>query len=141
MMFDALSVRRSGSTYCRGRASTSPRPCLSTPPCTLSASLLSVSELPYTPFPPSRVLTRGFQMGSRKQRRIGLALLVPALLLQIPSTSAAGNTTCASSQLDWYTNVVGETPCELIRCVCLARYSLLFRCDVSEVASDLQQRL
>ena len=24
-----------------------------------------------------------------------------------------GNTTCISSELDWYTDVVGETPCEL----------------------------
>jgi hypothetical protein len=39
-----------------------------------------------------------------------LALLV--LLYHAGAVLAAGNTTCLSSQLDWYTTAVGETPCK-----------------------------
>ena len=41
----------------------------------------------------------------------GLAILVCHFGSQMPK-AYAGNTTCASSQLDWYTSVVGESPCE-----------------------------
>lgn len=33
------------------------------------------------------------------------------LCLLADCVSGAGNTTCAGSRLDWYTDVVGETPC------------------------------
>ncbi|KAH9924616.1 uncharacterized protein BXZ73DRAFT_79178 [Epithele typhae] len=39
----------------------------------------------------------------------------------------AGNTTCASAQLDWYTSVVGETPCrtyERLRQICNIDYQV-----------------
>ncbi|KAI8971135.1 hypothetical protein BD414DRAFT_426655 [Trametes punicea] len=39
----------------------------------------------------------------------------------------AGNTTCASTQLDWYTNVVGETPCatyQRLRQICNVQYQV-----------------
>ncbi|KAI0655252.1 hypothetical protein C8Q70DRAFT_435731 [Cubamyces menziesii] len=39
------------------------------------------------------------------------AILVVLPLLSLIHPSWAGNTTCASGQLDWYTSVVGETPC------------------------------
>ncbi|KAH9846431.1 hypothetical protein C2E23DRAFT_949568 [Lenzites betulinus] len=41
------------------------------------------------------------------------------------ATRAAGNTTCASTQLDWYTDVVGETPCatyQKLRQICNPDY-------------------
>ena len=38
-----------------------------------------------------------------------IAVLIPALW--IPSAHA-GNTTCASGQLEWYSSVVGESPCK-----------------------------
>ncbi len=40
-----------------------------------------------------------------------LFFLVP--LLWLPHVSAGG-TACISKQLDWYTDVVGETPCTLL---------------------------
>ena len=36
---------------------------------------------------------------------------IVVLFLAVPQVYA-GNTTCASSQLDWYSSVVGESPCE-----------------------------
>ena len=36
--------------------------------------------------------------------------------------SCAGNTTCASLQLDWYTDVVGENPCTLSPLPLIAMY-------------------
>ncbi|KAI0330178.1 hypothetical protein GY45DRAFT_1251412, partial [Cubamyces sp. BRFM 1775] len=43
-------------------------------------------------------------------RRINVAFGV-LLFLSFLHPSWAGNTSCASGQLDWYTSVVGETPC------------------------------
>ena len=54
---------------------------------------------------------------------IGLGIVTVVLGLHV-LPSHAGNTTCASSQLDWYTSVVGESPCEL--------YSLAFMCGSTE---------
>ncbi|KAI1789397.1 hypothetical protein LXA43DRAFT_583721 [Ganoderma leucocontextum] len=51
-------------------------------------------------------------------------LLVLSLLVDF---SWAGNTTCASGQLDWYTSVVGETPCETyqrLRQICNIDYQV-----------------
>ncbi|KAI0775512.1 hypothetical protein BD413DRAFT_528901, partial [Trametes elegans] len=50
----------------------------------------------------------------------------PFLLVAMPAVRA-GNTACASSQLDWYTSVVGETPCatyERLRQICNSYYQL-----------------
>ncbi|CDO72051.1 hypothetical protein BN946_scf184943.g86 [Trametes cinnabarina] len=44
------------------------------------------------------------------RRHISLASLFLAALRCSGVTASSGNTTCASSQLDWYTSVVGETP-------------------------------
>ncbi|OSD02465.1 hypothetical protein PYCCODRAFT_405342 [Trametes coccinea BRFM310] len=41
--------------------------------------------------------------------------------------ASTGNTTCLSSELDWYTNVVGETPCETyqrLRRICNSDYTV-----------------
>ncbi|KAI0655616.1 hypothetical protein C8Q70DRAFT_424010 [Cubamyces menziesii] len=41
--------------------------------------------------------------------------------------ASPGNTTCASSQLDWYTSVVGETPCatyQRLRQICNNDYQV-----------------
>ena len=40
---------------------------------------------------------------------LSAALFLAALSVQ---PSQAGNTTCVSRQLDWYTSVVGESPCK-----------------------------
>ncbi|KAG2049346.1 hypothetical protein BDR06DRAFT_999175 [Suillus hirtellus] len=40
----------------------------------------------------------------------GFAWVAPLLLYHAVLVLAAGNTTCLSSQLDWYTTAVGETP-------------------------------
>ena len=48
-------------------------------------------------------------MVRRTASTLGAASLIPALWVQY---AIAGNTTCASGQLDWYTSVVGESPCE-----------------------------
>lgn len=37
-----------------------------------------------------------------------------ATVLSLISRAWAGNTTCASGQLDWYTSVVGESPCAFV---------------------------
>ncbi|KAI0683050.1 hypothetical protein C8Q76DRAFT_772517 [Earliella scabrosa] len=53
-----------------------------------------------------------------------LAVLIPALW--IPSAHA-GNTTCASGQLEWYSSVVGESPCvtyERLRQICNPDYQV-----------------
>ena len=31
-----------------------------------------------------------------------------------PHLARAGNTTCVSNQLSWYSDVVGESPCKLL---------------------------
>ena len=53
----------------------------------------------------------------------------------------AGNTTCASSQLDWYTSVVGETPCKPIFCAFFDAVTNIFmgsdRHDIPKVTPDL----
>ncbi|KAG2125677.1 hypothetical protein DEU56DRAFT_566289 [Suillus clintonianus] len=52
--------------------------------------------------------------------RVGLLLLYYA-----GAVLAAGNTTCISSQLDWYTSAVGETPCmtyQRLRQICNSSY-------------------
>ncbi|KAI0643022.1 hypothetical protein C8Q79DRAFT_202122 [Trametes meyenii] len=49
-------------------------------------------------------------MGSMGPQNWGLVCFSVFLLLA--TTVLAGNTTCASGQLDWYTSVVGETPCD-----------------------------
>ena len=38
----------------------------------------------------------------------------------------AENTACLSSELDWYTDVVGETPCEYILNVCFLDYLISY---------------
>lgn len=58
--------------------------------------------------------------------RIGLpaALLLAALSVQ---PVEAGNTTCVSRQLDWYTSVVGESPCttyQRLRQICNNDYQV-----------------
>ncbi|KAG1830235.1 hypothetical protein EV424DRAFT_322543 [Suillus variegatus] len=55
----------------------------------------------------------------------GLAWVVPLLLYRAVVVLAAGNTTCLSSQLDWYTTAVGETPCmtyQRLRQICNSAY-------------------
>ncbi|EJF61027.1 P-loop containing nucleoside triphosphate hydrolase protein [Dichomitus squalens LYAD-421 SS1] len=50
--------------------------------------------------------------------------LIPTLWVQFAN---AGNTTCASSQLDWYTSVVGESPCvtyQRLRQICNNDYQV-----------------
>ena len=45
--------------------------------------------------------------------------LVLVAMLLVPARG--GNTTCLSKQLDWYTSIVGESPCKL-------SYSMLYPC-------------
>ncbi|KAI1789396.1 hypothetical protein LXA43DRAFT_1062907 [Ganoderma leucocontextum] len=55
---------------------------------------------------------------------LGAASLIPALWVQY---AIAGNTTCASNQLDWYTSVVGESPCvtyQRLRQICNNDYQV-----------------
>ncbi|KAG1903473.1 uncharacterized protein F5891DRAFT_1019648 [Suillus fuscotomentosus] len=55
----------------------------------------------------------------------GLAWVAPLLLYHAVVVLAAGNTTCLSSQLDWYTTAVGETPCmtyQRLRQICNSAY-------------------
>ncbi|TBU22866.1 hypothetical protein BD311DRAFT_113728 [Dichomitus squalens] len=55
---------------------------------------------------------------------LGTASLIPTLWVQFAN---AGNTTCASSQLDWYTSVVGESPCvtyQRLRQICNNDYQV-----------------
>ncbi|KAG2113567.1 uncharacterized protein F5147DRAFT_681746 [Suillus discolor] len=54
-----------------------------------------------------------------------LAWVAPLLLYHAVVVLAAGNTTCLSSQLDWYTTAVGETPCttyQRLRQICNSAY-------------------
>lgn len=55
---------------------------------------------------------------------------------------AGSNTTCAGSMLNWYTDVVGETPCAS-PCFALLRprFMLDNRHDLPEVATNLQPRM
>jgi hypothetical protein len=48
------------------------------------------------------------RMRASPSRHWGAVLAVFAYFLAV----SADNTTCAGSQLDWYTQPVGETPCE-----------------------------
>ena len=55
--------------------------------------------------------------------------VVAVLFFKLLATtvSGKGNTTCAGSALDWYTDAVGETPCKLqlissYHCPCLDKY-------------------
>ncbi|KAI0754647.1 hypothetical protein C8Q80DRAFT_1297970 [Daedaleopsis nitida] len=53
-----------------------------------------------------------------------VAVLVPSSWI---SSAHAGNTTCASQQMDWYTSVVGESPCatyERLRQICNPDYQV-----------------
>ncbi|RPD56169.1 hypothetical protein L226DRAFT_91823 [Lentinus tigrinus ALCF2SS1-7] len=53
-------------------------------------------------------------------------VLATAAISCIPGVHA-GNTTCASNQLDWYTSVVGETPCDTyqrLRRICNPDYEV-----------------
>ncbi|KAI0655617.1 hypothetical protein C8Q70DRAFT_424053 [Cubamyces menziesii] len=55
------------------------------------------------------------------------AALVVLPFLSLVHLSWAGNTTCASGQLDWYTSVVGETPCmtyQRLRQICDSDYQV-----------------
>ncbi|KAG2148949.1 hypothetical protein DEU56DRAFT_86944 [Suillus clintonianus] len=55
----------------------------------------------------------------------GLAWVGLLLLYYAGAVLAAGNTTCLSSQLDWYTSAVGETPCmtyQRLRQICNSAY-------------------
>ncbi|EPS94395.1 hypothetical protein FOMPIDRAFT_62406, partial [Fomitopsis schrenkii] len=56
------------------------------------------------------------------------SLFIPVLLcLLADHVSGAGNTTCAGSMLDWYTDVVGETPCmtyQRLRQICNSEYEV-----------------
>ncbi|KZP30216.1 hypothetical protein FIBSPDRAFT_726409, partial [Athelia psychrophila] len=50
-----------------------------------------------------------------------------ALSLYLLVVQAAGNTTCKTSSLDWYTSVVGETPCQTyqsLRQICNSGYTV-----------------
>ncbi|KAG2155236.1 uncharacterized protein EDB93DRAFT_1129571 [Suillus bovinus] len=56
------------------------------------------------------------------QRLVWVALL---LLYHARAILAAGNTTCLSGELDWYTTAVGETPCatyQQLRQICNSAY-------------------
>ncbi|KDQ49994.1 hypothetical protein JAAARDRAFT_63400 [Jaapia argillacea MUCL 33604] len=55
-----------------------------------------------------------------------LTLALTTIFLSL-SAVLAGNTTCASNQLDWYTSVVGETPCmtyQRLRQICNPQYQV-----------------
>lgn len=55
----------------------------------------------------------------------GLAWVAFLLLYHAGAVLAAGNTTCLSGQLDWYTTAVGETPCmtyQRLRQICNNAY-------------------
>lgn len=57
----------------------------------------------------------------------GHFLLLVLGLVYIAGFSSAGNTTCISRELDWYTDVVGETPCrtyERLRQICNQSYQV-----------------
>ncbi|KAG1856033.1 hypothetical protein DFJ58DRAFT_345219 [Suillus subalutaceus] len=55
----------------------------------------------------------------------GFAWVALLLLYHAGTVLAVGNTTCLSSQLDWYTTAVGETPCmtyQRLRQICNSAY-------------------
>ncbi|KAG1878979.1 hypothetical protein F4604DRAFT_1891965 [Suillus subluteus] len=55
----------------------------------------------------------------------GFAWVALLLLYHAGAVLAVGNTTCLSSQLDWYTTAVGETPCmtyQRLRQICNSAY-------------------
>ncbi|KAG1748042.1 hypothetical protein EDB19DRAFT_1683648 [Suillus lakei] len=55
----------------------------------------------------------------------GLAWVALLFLYHAGAVLAAGNTTCLSGQLDWYTTAVGETPCmtyQRLRQICNSAY-------------------
>lgn len=57
----------------------------------------------------------------------GLAWLALLFLYHAGAVLAAGNTTCLSGQLDWYTSAVGETPCmtyQRLRQICNSVYTV-----------------
>jgi len=59
------------------------------------------------------------------------ALLPTVLLCLLPylrtAKAATGNTTCADSTMDWYTQTVGENPCAYILPFVLCTHSLKVR--------------
>ncbi|KAI0775502.1 hypothetical protein BD413DRAFT_276463 [Trametes elegans] len=62
----------------------------------------------------------------RPSTLLGCCLLASSLWTGVLAWEP-GNTTCAGSQLDWYTNVVGETPCatyQKLRQICNSDYKL-----------------
>lgn len=66
------------------------------------------------------------------------------LISLVRSSFGAGNVTCASDALDWYTDVVGETPCTLVVVIIVLRsliiiYRPTFRHDLPTVTTDMQQ--
>ncbi|KAI0728169.1 hypothetical protein C8Q72DRAFT_412494 [Fomitopsis betulina] len=65
---------------------------------------------------------------TRAGRECVASALSPALRSALPDcVSGAGNTTCAGSRLDWYTDVVGETPCmtyQRLRQICHSEYEV-----------------
>ncbi|KAG2148951.1 hypothetical protein DEU56DRAFT_978178 [Suillus clintonianus] len=57
----------------------------------------------------------------------GLGWVGLLLLYYAAAVSAAGDTTCYSSKLDWYTSAVGETPCmtyQRLRQICNSSYEV-----------------
>ena len=66
------------------------------------------------------------------------AILIATLSAQL---AEAGNTTCASKQLDWYSSVVGESPCKLqvtIPPPIILLMAVLIRYDVPTSSSNMQ---
>ena len=79
-----------------------------------------------------------------------LTLAVGLLIVSLLGPSVgAGNVTCAGNALDWYTDVVGETPCTLVysrghsRLLCSPLISRppFGRYDLPTIAADMQQRM
>lgn len=76
----------------------------------------------------------------RRSNYISLAATSVVTLAALSSQPAkAGNTTCVSNQLSWYSDVVGESPCEFLqlslgpRTVSSARRLLLTECSPDQV--------
>ncbi|KZS96538.1 hypothetical protein SISNIDRAFT_407202, partial [Sistotremastrum niveocremeum HHB9708] len=66
---------------------------------------------------------------SRTSRMLAATLSVLGSLLQLVSSQTAltGNTSCKGTSLDWYTSVVGITPCrtyEMLRQICDPTYTV-----------------
>ncbi|KAI0744047.1 hypothetical protein C8Q80DRAFT_1326431 [Daedaleopsis nitida] len=61
-------------------------------------------------------------------RRVLINIFIPLISTSIrPSIVWAGQTACASNQMEWYTSVVGETPCgtyEKLRKICNPDYQV-----------------